>query len=82
MSQFPLAYIKEIRDVLIIDLHDRLQPDVFQGILLEIVSVISKDICDLYQGETTSLVLGHKHITYLIDQFMQSGQHKLVIVDS
>ena len=64
------------------ELRERLQPDVFQGILLELVSVISKDIRDLFVDDIAQLVLGHKHITYLFDEFMQSGHQKLIAVDS
>jgi len=41
---FPLAYIKEVRDVIRDELKGRLTGDIYQGILLEIVKLIGKDI--------------------------------------
>jgi len=74
MSVFPLTYIKEVRDVIWDELNGRLSPDIFQGILLEIVQLISKDLQDIFLGDTQNLILGFRHYTYLIAEFLKTDE--------
>jgi hypothetical protein len=62
----------QIRDVLWDELQARLQADIFQGILLEIVQLISKDLSEhMAGGSTKVLVAGYRHFWYLITAFLE-----------